>query len=210
MKYLEKFQAGGTPAGAAPQAGGGEDPLQLALQGAQQAVQSGDKDMAMEVCMLLVDSMLGGAQGGGAQPQAFELGGSLHTAIAAKTEPVVGNAGPNPFEIEANQKVVEAMTTVLGKFGIEEVQKKGVHKYNTEAGLNALATEYSLTPSEKNQVKAGLKVLAKSTKKKEAKVTFNAQGGELDGKTTEGGLNLGRLEDAKKQANTTKFSYKRS
>ena len=63
MKLKNKFQEGGAmPAGApaaAPQ--GGEDPMAMLLQGAQQAVQSQDCQIAMQVCQMLMELAGGGA-----------------------------------------------------------------------------------------------------------------------------------------------------
>ena len=63
MKLKNKFQEGGAmPAGApaaAPQ--GGEDPMAMLLQGAQQAVQSQDCQIAMQVCQMLLELAGGGA-----------------------------------------------------------------------------------------------------------------------------------------------------
>lgn len=54
MKLGKKFQVGGQmPAG-------GEDPMAILMQGATQAVQSGDCEIAMQVCQMLVE-MAGGA-----------------------------------------------------------------------------------------------------------------------------------------------------
>lgn len=63
FKEVKKFQMGG----AAPQ--GGEDPTQVLLQGAQQALQSQDCQMAMQVCQMLVEA-LGGASAEGGVPAA--------------------------------------------------------------------------------------------------------------------------------------------
>lgn len=63
MKLGRKFQEGGAmPAGApaaAPQ--GGEDPMAMLIQGAQQAVQSQDCQIAMQVCQMLLELAGGGA-----------------------------------------------------------------------------------------------------------------------------------------------------
>ena len=63
MKLKNKFQEGGAmPAGApaaAPQ--GGEDPMAMLIQGAQQAVQSQDCQIAMQVCQMLLELAGGGA-----------------------------------------------------------------------------------------------------------------------------------------------------
>ncbi len=67
---LGKFQAGGVvPAGAgAPQ--GGEDPMAVLIQGAQQAVQGGDCQIAMQVCQMLLELAGGGAPAEGAPAEA--------------------------------------------------------------------------------------------------------------------------------------------
>lgn len=64
MKLGNKFQAGGPmPAGAPAQAPqGGEDPTAMLLQGAQQAVQGQDCEMAMQVCQMLIEALGGGPQ----------------------------------------------------------------------------------------------------------------------------------------------------
>lgn len=64
MKFGRKFQAGGPmPAGAgAPAPQGGEDPQAMLLQGAQQAVQGQDCEIAMQVCQMLIEALGGGAQ----------------------------------------------------------------------------------------------------------------------------------------------------
>lgn len=68
MKLKNKFQEGGAmPAGAAPQGPqGGEDPMAMLLQGAQQAVQAQDCQIAMQVCQMLMEL----AGGGGAPAEA--------------------------------------------------------------------------------------------------------------------------------------------
>ena len=66
MQFIKKFQEGGaTPApdAAAPQQGG-EDPTAMLLQGAQQAVQGQDCEMAMQVCQAFVQ-IAQQMQGGG-------------------------------------------------------------------------------------------------------------------------------------------------
>lgn len=68
MKLGRKFQEGGQmPAGApaaAPQ--GGEDPMAMLMQGAQQAVEAQDCEIAMQVCQMLLEL----AGGGGAPAEA--------------------------------------------------------------------------------------------------------------------------------------------
>ena len=65
LKFLQ--EGGAMPAGApagAPQ--GGEDPMAMLLQGAQQAVQAQDCQIAMQVCQMLLEL----AGGGGAPTEA--------------------------------------------------------------------------------------------------------------------------------------------
>lgn len=71
MKLGNKFQVGGQmPAGAPAQAPqGGEDPTAILLQGAQQAVQGQDCEMAMQVCQMLIEALGGGSNPQGAAPQ---------------------------------------------------------------------------------------------------------------------------------------------
>ena len=63
MKLGKKFQEGGAmPAGApaaAPQ--GGEAPMAMLMQGAQQAIQTQDCQIAMQVCQMLLELAGGGA-----------------------------------------------------------------------------------------------------------------------------------------------------
>ena len=63
MKLKNKFQEGGAmPAGApaaAPQ--GGEDLMAMLMQGAQQAVEAQDCQIAMQVCQMLLELAGGGA-----------------------------------------------------------------------------------------------------------------------------------------------------
>ena len=68
MKLGRKYQEGGAmPAGAAPQGPqGGEDPMAMLMQGAQQAVQAQDCEIAMQVCQMLLEL----AGGGGAPAEA--------------------------------------------------------------------------------------------------------------------------------------------
>ena len=72
MKLGRKFQAGGPmPAGApAPAPQGGEDPTAMLMQGAQQAVQGGDCEIAMQVCQMLLEMLGGGAPAEGAPVEA--------------------------------------------------------------------------------------------------------------------------------------------
>lgn len=63
MKLGRKYQEGGAmPAGAAPQGPqGGEDPMAMLLQGAQQALEAQDCEIAMQVCQMLMELAGGGA-----------------------------------------------------------------------------------------------------------------------------------------------------
>ena len=72
MKLGRKFQEGGAmPAGApaaAPQ--GGEDPMAMLMQGAQQAVEAQDCQIAMQVCQMLLELAGGGASAEAAPAEA--------------------------------------------------------------------------------------------------------------------------------------------
>ena len=89
MKLGNKFQAGGPmPAGApAPAPQGGEDPTAMLMQGAQQAVQNQDCQIAIQVCQMVLEMLggggapaeAGGAEAGGAPPSepVYRRGGRL-------------------------------------------------------------------------------------------------------------------------------------
>ena len=62
MKLGRKFQEGGPMPAGAPQ-GGGEDPMMMLAQGAQEALQSQNCEVAMQVCQMILE-LMGGAQGG--------------------------------------------------------------------------------------------------------------------------------------------------
>ena len=63
MKLGRKFQEGGAMPAGAPAASpqGGEDPMAMLIQGAQQAVQAQDCQIAMQVCQMLLELAGGGA-----------------------------------------------------------------------------------------------------------------------------------------------------
>lgn len=68
MRILGKFQEGGPmpadPAaqGGAPMEQGGGDPMAELVQGATEAVESGNCDVALQVCQMLVELAGGGGQ----------------------------------------------------------------------------------------------------------------------------------------------------
>ena len=85
MQFIKKFQEGGAtpaPEAAAPQQGG-EDPTAMLMQGAQQAVQNQDCQIAIQVCQMVLE-MLGGAP---AEEGGPEAGG------APQSEPVYRRGG---------------------------------------------------------------------------------------------------------------------
>lgn len=79
--FKRKFQMGGP----APQ---GQDPMQVLLQAAQQAVQGQDCEIAMQVCQMLIEAV-GGAQAAPAETPApqeepvYKKGGRLVRRIKA-------------------------------------------------------------------------------------------------------------------------------
>lgn len=89
MQFIKKFQEGG--AAPAPEAGapqqGGEDPTAMLMQGAQQAVQNQDCQIAIQVCQMVLEMLggggapaeAGGAEAGGAPPSepVYRRGGRL-------------------------------------------------------------------------------------------------------------------------------------
>mgnify|MGYP000209878963 FL=1 len=75
------------PAGApAPAPQGGEGPTAMLLQGAQQAVQGQDCEMAMQVCQMLIEAL-----GGGGSPQ--EAAPQEAAPAPAEGEPVYRRGG---------------------------------------------------------------------------------------------------------------------
>lgn len=61
------FQEGGAMPAGAPAPQGGEDPMAVLMQGAQQALQSQDCEVAMQVCQMLLE-LVGGAAPATAAP----------------------------------------------------------------------------------------------------------------------------------------------
>lgn len=88
MQFIKKFQEGGAmPQDAAAQGapqGGGEDPTAMLMQGAQQAVQNQDCQIAIQVCQMILE-MLGG---GGAPAEGAPEGGA-----PAEGQPVYRKGG---------------------------------------------------------------------------------------------------------------------
>ena len=72
MKLGRKFQEGGAMSAGAPAAApqGGEDPMVMLMQGAQQALQAQDCEIAMQVCQMLLEMLGGGAPAEGAPAEA--------------------------------------------------------------------------------------------------------------------------------------------
>lgn len=82
MQFIKKFQEGGAapaPEAAAPQQGGA-DPTAMLMQGAKQAVQNQDCQIAIQVCQMVLEML-----GGGGAPE--EAGG------APQSEPVYRRGG---------------------------------------------------------------------------------------------------------------------
>lgn len=79
MQFIKKFQEGGAapaPQDAAAQQGG-EDPTAMLMQGAQQAVQNQDCQIAIQVCQMVLEMLGGGgapAEGAGPEGAAPEGG----------------------------------------------------------------------------------------------------------------------------------------
>ena len=86
MQFIKKFQEGGAapaPEAAAPQQGG-EDPTAMLMQGAQQAVQNQDCQIAIQVCQMVLEMLGAPAEAGrpeaGGAPQSepvYRRGGRL-------------------------------------------------------------------------------------------------------------------------------------
>ena len=87
MKFGRKFQEGGAmpPQGAPAAPQGGEDPTAMLIQGAQQAVQNQDCQIAIQVCQMVLEML-----GGGGAPA--EAGGS-EAGSAPQSEPVYRRGG---------------------------------------------------------------------------------------------------------------------
>lgn len=85
LKFLQ--EGGAMPAGApAPAPQGGEDPMAMLMQGAQQAVQAQDCEIAMQVCQMLLE--LAGAQAAPAEATPAEA-----APAPAEGEPVYRRGG---------------------------------------------------------------------------------------------------------------------
>ena len=87
MQFIKKFQEGGAapaPEAATPQQGG-EDPTAMLMQGAQQAVQNQDCQIAIQVCQMVLEML-----GGGGAP---EQGGAPESAPVSEGQPVYRRGG---------------------------------------------------------------------------------------------------------------------
>lgn len=82
LRNVNYYQEGG--AVAAP-AGGGQDPMAMLMQGAQQALQAQDCEVAMQVCQMLLEL----AGGGGAPAEAAPA----EAPVAEETQPVYRMGG---------------------------------------------------------------------------------------------------------------------
>lgn len=87
MQFIKKFQEGG--AAPAPEADtpqqGGEDPTAMLMQGAQQAVQNQDCQIAIQVCQMVLEMLGGGGAPAGA--------GGSEAGSAPQSEPVYRRGG---------------------------------------------------------------------------------------------------------------------
>lgn len=86
MKLGRKYQEGGAMPAGAPAPQGGEDPMAMLMQGAQQAVQAQDCEIAMQVCQMLLE--LAGAQAAPAEAAPAEA-----APAPAEGEPVYRRGG---------------------------------------------------------------------------------------------------------------------
>lgn len=88
MKFRKKFQEGGPMPAEDPAAQGGGDPMAQLVQGAAEAVQTGNCDVALQVCQMLMELAGGGGAPAGPAPEeaapapaegepVFRMGGSL-------------------------------------------------------------------------------------------------------------------------------------
>ena len=87
MQFIKKFQEGGAapaPEAAAPQQSS-EDPTAMLMQGAQQAVQNQDCQIAIQVCQMVLEML-----GGGGTP---EQGGAPEGAPVSEGQPVYRRGG---------------------------------------------------------------------------------------------------------------------
>lgn len=79
MKFTKKYQEGG----AMPQ-GAEQDPQAVLMQGAQQAVQNQDCQVAIQVCQMILE-MMGGSEAPAPQPEqsepVYRMGGKLARRI---------------------------------------------------------------------------------------------------------------------------------
>ena len=81
LRNVNYFQAGGV----APAPQGGQDPMVVLMQGAQQAVQAQDCSIAMQVCQMLIELAGGAVAPADAAP--------VETAAPVEGEPVYRRGG---------------------------------------------------------------------------------------------------------------------
>ena len=86
FKSVNFYQMGGQTPTNAPAPQGGDNPSAVLLQGAQQAVQSQDCQIAMQVCQMLIQALGGGNPQTEPQPQET-------TPAPAEGEPVYRKGG---------------------------------------------------------------------------------------------------------------------
>ena len=79
MKFTKKYQEGGTMPQSAEQ-----DPQAVLMQGAQQAVQNQDCQVAIQMCQMILE-MMGGSEAPAPQPEqsepVYRMGGKLARRI---------------------------------------------------------------------------------------------------------------------------------
>ena len=87
MEFIKKFKEGNTMKkdknAAAGARQGGEDPTAMLMQGAQQAVQNQDCQIAIQVCQMVLEMLGGGgapAEGAGPEAAAPEQGEPVYRA----------------------------------------------------------------------------------------------------------------------------------
>lgn len=85
LRNVKFYQEGGAMEAPAQASAGAQDPMAVLVQGAQQAVQSDDCEVALQVCQMLLE-LVGG---GGAAPEAAPA----EAPVAEETQPVYRMGG---------------------------------------------------------------------------------------------------------------------